>query len=174
MPKVVKYIILVLTGFAAGYLLVRISGDYNDEKEAEKRIQTLPEVQFISLTGDTVNLHDFNPEMPVIIIYLHPDCDYCRYEAKEIGQNAASFQNCQMIIITSDDSVKRVENFCMDHHLWELNNIEIFLDPDNQFNNTFGKSVVPSVFIYDSDCKLKKQFLGETKPEALLNEMNKL
>lgn len=174
MRKVAKYIILVLTGFAAGYLLIRISGDYNDKKEAEKRVQTLPEAQFISLTGDSVNLHDFNPEIPMIIIYFRPDCDYCRYEAREIGQNAAAFQNCLMIMITSDDSVKRVENFCIDNHLCEITNFEVLFDSGSQFEKIFGQTKVPAIFIYGSGRELKKQFFGETKPEALLNEMNKL
>jgi hypothetical protein len=53
-----------------------------------------------------------------------------------------------------------------------LSNIEVLLDPYNRFKKIFGKTVVPSVYIYNSNRKLKKQLLGETKPEAIIAEMN--
>ncbi|MDD4227666.1 MAG: redoxin domain-containing protein [Mariniphaga sp.] len=170
MRKIVKLMILALAGYVAGYLLVKITGSYNEKKETEKKIQKLPDAQFISLTGDTVNLHDFDPGKPMIIIFFHPECDHCRYEAKEIGLNADAFQNCQMLMITFDDSIKRIENFCMNYHLWEISNFEVLLDPGNHFDESFGKTAVPSIFVYSPDRKLKKKFIGETKPEALINE----
>jgi hypothetical protein len=74
-------------------------------------------------------------------------------------------------LVTYDDSLKRLENFCSEYHLWEVDNLEVLLDHGNHFNKTFGKTVAPSVFIYGSDRKLIKQFLGETKPEAIINEI---
>jgi len=157
--------------FTTGYLVVGITKNYRNNKEAEKRIQTLPETTFISMTGDSVCLYDFNPEKPMVIIYFHPECDHCHYEAREIGQNADVFNHCQLVMITFDDSLKRLKNFCNKYHLWEVNNFEILLDSDNHFQKIFGKPMIPSVYIYNVNRRLKKKYQGETKPEAIINEI---
>jgi hypothetical protein len=74
-------------------------------------------------------------------------------------------------MITNDDSLKRVKNFCETYHLWEVDNIEVLVDKENRFKKVFRKAVVPSVYIYKNR-KLKKQFLGETKLEAIIEVLN--
>jgi len=172
MKKLFKAILIAVISIIGGFLTYQTIKGYNEKKEAEKRIQTLPQAEFVSLTGKEVNLHDFDPEKPMVIIYFHPECDHCHYEAREIGQNAAAFRHCQVVMVTSDDSLKRVENFCAEYHLWELNNIEVLHDPNHRFKKVFGKAVVPSVYIYNSNRKLKRYFPGETKPEAIISEIN--
>ena len=60
MRKTVKYLIIVIIGFVTGYLVVQVSSKYNEKKEAEIRIQTLPGVAFTSVFGDTINLQAFD------------------------------------------------------------------------------------------------------------------
>jgi peroxiredoxin len=172
MKIILKSTLVAVILVVGGFLTYQIIKGFNEKKEAERRIQNLPQAEFVSLTGEEVNLHDFDPGKPMVIVYFHPECDHCHYEAKEIGQNAAAFNHCQVVLVTSDDSLKRVENFYNEYHLWELTNIEVLLDPYNRFKKVFGKAVVPSVYIYNSNRKLKRQFLGETKPEAIITEMN--
>jgi hypothetical protein len=74
-------------------------------------------------------------------------------------------------MVTSDDSLKRIENFCSEYHLWNVDNFEVLIDKENQFKKVFGKAVIPSVYIYDENQKLTKRFLGETKPEAIISEI---
>lgn len=171
MKRLPKIVLFLLFGFAIGYLGVNVLKKHSQKKEAERRMQALPEAEFSLLNQQKINLSKFSFGVALLIIYFHPDCEHCHYEAQEIGQNAAAFKDCQIVMITSDDSVRRVENFCGTHHLWELENFEILLDKDNTFKKTFGKAVIPSVYIYDKDRKLKKRFLGETKPEAIINEI---
>ncbi len=171
MRKIAKYLVILIMGFVVGYLIVQVANKYKDKKEAEVRVQTLPDVVFTSLSGDSINLLAFNPDQSLILIYFHPECEHCQYEAQEIGQDASAFTNCQLLMITSDDSIPRVEDFCNKYHLWEMENFEILLDNQNHFKEVFGKAVIPSVYVYDKERKLKKQFLGETKPEAIIAEI---
>lgn len=172
MKIILKSTLVAVILVVGGFLTYQTILGFSEKREAEKRIQTLPQAEFVSLTGKEVNLHDFDPEKPMVIVYFHPECDHCHYEAQEIGQNAGAFNHCQVIFVTSDDSLKRIENFCAEYHLWELSNIEVLLDPNNQVKKVFGKAVVPSVYIYNSNRKLKRYFPGETKPEAIITEMN--
>ncbi len=171
MRKTLKFIIIIMLFAVVGFLIYNVATGYKNKKEAEQRIQTLPDIAFKSITGVSVNLHDFDETKPLIIVYFHPECEHCHYEAKEIGNNATAFKNCQLIMVTADDSTKRVEKFCNTHNLWEVDNIEVLFDRENLFKKTFGKAIIPSVYIYDKNQKLKKQFLGETKPEAIIKEM---
>lgn len=157
--------LILLTGF----MLQKVGKGYIERKDAETRIQTLPSVLFKSLSETPVNLHDFDQTTPLVIIYFHPECEHCRYEAQEIGQNAPAFHHFQLVMITPDDSLQRVEEFCSEYHLWELENLEILLDTENQFKKVFGNAVIPSVYIYATNRKLIKNFFGETKPEAIIH-----
>lgn len=168
MRKYLKIGLLVILPIILGYSTYWIIRGYKEKKATEERIQTLPKVDFFSLTGNLVNLHAYDEPKSLVIIYFHPKCEHCQYEAKEIGQNALAFSNCQLVMITADDSLQRIEKFCAEYNLWEVDNIEILLDKENQFKNTFGKALIPSVYIYDKERKLKKLYLGETKPEAII------
>ena len=171
MRKRVKYLVVVVIVFVAGYLVVQIANKYNEKNEVEIRIQTLPDAAFTSVFGDSINLQDFDSNQSLILIYFHPECEHCQYEAKEIGLRADEFNNCQLVMITPDDSLARIEKFCEEYQLWKIDNIEVLLDRESKFERTFGKAVLPSVYIYDKGQKLKKQYLGETKPEAIIAEI---
>lgn len=168
MRSIIKYLVILILGFVVGYLIVHIINRYGEKKEAESRIQTLPDVAFNSLTGIPVNLQSFDQSKPLALVYFHPECEHCQYEAQEIGQNAATFSNCQLVMITHDDSLQRVKSFCETNNLWEVDNIEVLIDTGNQFKTVFGKAVIPSVYIYGTDRKLKKQYLGETRIDLIL------
>lgn len=172
MRQYIKYFLLTKFLIIIGLLVFIILKSYNEKTKLQIQIQTIPKIEFFSLNQQVIKIEDFSSEMPLILIYFHPECDHCHYEAQEIGQNATAFENCQMIMITSDDSIPRVEDFFNKHHLWELENIDVLLDKNNTFKKTFGKAIIPSVYIYDKERRLKKQFLGETKPEAIINVIN--
>lgn len=171
MRKAIKYLVIVTIGFIVVYLVVQVSSKYNEKKEVKIRIQTLPDVVFTSVLGDSISLHEFDSNRSLVLIYFHPECEHCQYEAKEIGLRADEFNNCQLVMVTPDDSLARIEKFCEEYQLWEIDNIEVLLDRESKFELTFGKAVLPSVYIYDKGQKLKKQFLGETKPEAIVAEI---
>lgn len=171
MKKYIRIVLLVLFSIVLGWSTGNIFRGYKAKKATETRIQTLPDVGFSDLTGNEINLHDFDKTKPVVIIYFHRECEHCQYEAKEISQNAKAFTNCQLVLVSANDSIKQLEDFCNEYNLWEVDNIEVLVDKQNLFKKTFGKAVIPSVYIYDDKQKLKKRFLGETKPEAIISEI---
>ncbi|WP_321997816.1 redoxin domain-containing protein [Draconibacterium orientale] len=171
MKKLYVFILIVTLSFFGVWLGKNIVLLYNSKNRIAEQIQTLPKTFFSSPVGDTIYIDEFDLRKTLVMIYFHPECEHCQYEAQEIGQNAIAFNSCQLLMITSDDSIPRVEDFCNKYHLWELENFEILLDKQNRFKEVFGKAVIPSVYIYDKERKLKKQFFGETKLEAIIAEI---
>jgi len=138
----------------------------------EVSVQTLQHISFESLTGGKVYIDGFNPDKSTVIIYFHPECEHCQYEASEIGKQAQGFYNANVIMISPDDSSERLESFAIRYRLWEVENLTILLDRDNQFKKQFGQSVIPSVFIYGSDKHLRKSYKGETRIDAIIKYIN--
>ncbi|MDX9880766.1 MAG: redoxin domain-containing protein [Prolixibacteraceae bacterium] len=144
---------------------------YQIRKGIEVRIQSLQHCCFKSLNDREICIDEFDPNQSIMIIYFHPECEHCQYEAKEIGLHANEFANVNMLMITPDDSLQRIENFAEENHLWELSNLELLMDAGDSFRKYFGTAKIPTVFIYKNN-KLLKKYSGETKIEAILEIIN--
>lgn len=171
MRKHLRSLLLFLFVFTLAWLLYSGYDKYMLKKEAEDRINMLPNVSFLNIEGKLINLHNFDKTNPLIIIYFHAECEHCQYEAQEIGHNANMFDTCQLLMISANDSIKQLKDFCAKYNLWEVENIEVLIDKENRFSETFGRVVIPSVYIYDKNQKLKKRYLGETKLEAIISQI---
>jgi len=172
MKKLLKYLVGIVLLTVASFLVLHTYQSYKTKKESGAKIQTLQHCSFESVNGGQTYIDGFNPEQPTVIVYFHPECEHCQYEASEIGKQAERFGKVNMIMVTPDDSTKRVEAFAIKYRLWEVDNLAILLDRKNQFKNQFGASVIPSVFIYGSNKKLLKMYKGETKIDAIINSID--
>lgn len=137
----------------------------------ENKIQTIPEFIFCDLLGEEFNSSCINKNNSYLIIYFHPECDHCHYEAEQIGLNNDLFYNFQIIMI-STASRESVKDFANNYHLLEFDNITVLIDTLDVFHNTFGPNPFPTSFIYNKDRELVKQFKGEVSTEALLKYLN--
>lgn len=171
MRKILKYLIITLLLTAICWLVTRTYQRYQSNMATAELIKTLPHACFEQLTGGTVYLDEFDSRKPTVIIYFNPECEHCQYEASEIGKQAEQFAKANMILITPDDSVKRVEAFAAKYHLWEVDNLVVLFDRNHQFLKSFGTAVFPSIFIYGTDKKLVKTYKGEVKIEAIIGSL---
>ncbi|MHB9141753.1 MAG: TlpA family protein disulfide reductase [Paludibacter sp.] len=171
MKKLLKYMLGIALLAIGSWLVVHTWQAYRAKKETGKRVETLQNCGFESLDGQTVYVDEFDPKKPTVIIYFNPECEHCQYEASEIGTHSDQFEKANMILITPDDSIKRVEDFAKQHHLWKVDNLTILIDRGQKFKSYFGTSSFPTVFIYGPDKKLRKIYKGETKTEAIINSI---
>ena len=168
MKKWAKYLVVFTLLAIGSWLVTKTFQSYRAKKAATEKIQTLQHCCFESMHGGQTCLDGFNPNQPTVIIYFNPECEHCQYEATEIGRQPERFAKANMILITPDDSAKRIEAFASRFRLWQVDNLVVLLDRNFQFKNQFGTSVFPSVFIYGTNKRLLKQFVGEVKMEAVL------
>jgi thiol-disulfide isomerase/thioredoxin len=171
MRKMLKYLVAIVLLVVAYFLLSHTYQSRQSKIAMTNRIQSLQHCSYESVNSGAIYIDEFNPGQPTVIIYFHPECEHCQYEASEIGKQPERFGKVNMIMITPDDSTKRVEAFAIKYRLWEVDNLAILLDRKSQFRDQFGASVIPSVFIYGSDKKLLKMYKGETKMDAIISSI---
>jgi hypothetical protein len=106
-----------------------------------------------------------------VIFFFHPDCEHCSYEAGAIKKELAAFGEAQLIWISTADTVS-VRQFAEAQQLIGLPNVHWMSDTARVFDQVFGASSVPSVWIYNAQGQLTKHYKGETKPAALLKYLN--
>ena len=141
------------------------------KKIIENKIQTIPEFIYYDLLGEKFNSSYINDNNSCLIIYFHPECEYCHYEAEQISLNIDQFYDFQIIMISTASS-ESVKDFANNYHLLEFDNISVLIDTLDVFHNTFGPNPFPASFIYNKERKLVKQFKGEVSTEALLKYLN--
>jgi peroxiredoxin len=168
MKKLTKYFIIFILLALGSWLGTKTVQSYRANKEATEKVQFLQHCCFKSLHGGQICIDGFNPNQPTVILYFHPECEHCQYEATEMGRQPERFAKANMILITPDDSTKRIEAFADRYKIWQVDNLVILFDRNGQFKKQFGTSVVPAVFIYGANKRLLKQFTGEVKMEAVL------
>ncbi|MCX6228081.1 MAG: redoxin domain-containing protein [Bacteroidia bacterium] len=149
------------------WLLGSIIKGAEHKKKIEQSILTLNHYAFQTLDGRYLYLDEFNPRQQTLIFYFHPECEHCQYEAKEFGKHAAELASANMLLITPDDSISRIEAFAFNNNLLAVDNLTIFLDQNNCFKTYFGSVIVPSILIYNVDKKLIRHFKGEIKMETI-------
>lgn len=159
--------LLVVTGaiLLLGSLLVK---SIKQKKRIEEKIQTLPKFSFQKIPGGNFESSFINNNTPCLIIYFHPECEHCHYEAEQIRLNIDRFNESQIIMI-STASRESLKDFADNYHLLECDNISILIDTSDVFTDTFGPNPFPTTFVYNKNKKLVKHFKGEVKIEALLN-----
>ncbi len=172
MKSFLKYFIVVVLLAFGIWLGMSNWNSRKVKKEIGNQIQTLQHCSFESLCGKEICIDEYNPAKPTVIIYFHPECEHCQYEASEIGKSSDQFEKANMILVTSDDSTLRIEAFAMKYHLWEVDNLTILIDRKRHFINYFGTTVVPSIFIYGPDRKLLKIWKGEVQMKAVISTIS--
>lgn len=171
MTTILKYFFLLVVLCTLLLLGSSIIERIKQKKRIENKIQAIPEFIFYDLLGEEFNSSNINENNSCLIIYFHPECEHCHYEAEQISLNIDRFYNFQIIMI-STASRESVKYFANKYHLLEFDNISVLIDTLDVFHNTFGPNSFPASFIYNKERKLVKQFKGEVKIEALLKYLN--
>lgn len=172
MKLIIKYCIAIVVVVAILFLLTGFYTNYYMKKGVESRIQSLQRCCFETLYGGTNCVDEFDSQRFTVIVYFQTECEHCQYEASEIGKNHEQLKKANILMITPDTITEKIKAFETKYQLGEIENLSILLDRTNQFEHCFGTSIIPSVFIYGSDRKLKIKYSGETKISAIIREIN--
>ena len=172
MRSTIRYLVLLIFFCVVCYIGYKSISEIRRRNNLDNKYKTLPEFKLSKIFDSYVNSSDIKTNNSFLIIYFHPDCDYCHYEVEQIILNMDKFSMHQIIMIATATR-KSIEEFTLNHYLTEFDNISVLIDTLDQFYEAFGPNSLPTSFIYNKDKNLVKRFEGEVSTEALLEFLNR-
>jgi len=172
MRKLLKISVLALFFGLLGFLLYKTYAKINKNRQIAENIQSLPAFYFYDLNDSLFTDARLQPDKALLIIHFHPECEFCRHEAQLIAGKINNFAPYQLLFVSYAEK-KQIKDYAYEFKLSGYPNIIFLQDKDMVFTEIFGKSGIPTSFIYDKNQKLIKKFKGETKAEALLKYLEK-
>lgn len=149
-----------------GSLLVQVIQRRQRNISIAAQKQSLPDFTFYKTDGTPVSSEELSPDNAVCLIYLDPDCHFCKKEVEDIIRHIDAFGQTRLLLISHVDS-ERLEQFIAEYRLDEYEQITVLQDRDFRFADLFGNIVTPSVYIYGADKILRKEYSGQTKVAAI-------
>ena len=133
-------------------------------KQEEKKVPATATNQLINLTittpaGEQISLR--NLEGKNMFIFFNADCDHCQREATEIHDHLESFKDYSLYFISSDSPADQ-QKFAKDYNLADEANVFFGRTEPMFIYQTVGSIPTPSLYIYNEERRLIKQFNGET------------
>lgn len=166
MKKILTVLIIVSISIVFLMLVGGIIVKVVKANDSAEKIETLPSFSLGTLDGSVFNSDDLK-KGPLLIVYFHPDCEYCQYEISTLIENDIQSRGIKVLFVShaSPESIhKFMEPFDINYE-----NFHILSDTSLVFSAVFRINVVPVNILYDEDLKLVKYFKGEVKPDAILN-----
>lgn len=169
MKKIIARLIIILTLIGLFYMGINVLEKHYDNKRIESTIQKLPILSFYT-TNQEPFIFENNPQKNTLIIYFHPECEHCQYEAKQISKHQSEFKDSHILMI-SPAQLNDIKQFQTDYQLGEISNLKILWDKGRMFETYFGKATFPTILIYNSNNEMLKKYKGEAKIEAILKHI---
>ncbi len=166
-------IVAILAVFTAivcflGYKIIEKQGK-NEEIKAIKA--KLPNFEFYHLDGKKFSSKTLNSNLSHLIIHFNTECEHCQAEAQLIHQNIKAFKNAQIVMVAPNPP-KEISAFTKQYGIYQHPEIMVLWDKDDHFVDWFGSSPFPSVFIYNKEQHLVKEYHGEVKIEVIIKYLN--
>jgi hypothetical protein len=167
MKQNIKKWALYLVLLTAALLVGRLYGKIIDRKTEAERIAHVPPFLFQTPSGIPFTQDSVKKFRGLVVFnYFNPDCELCQDMAASYVAHSNLLRGARMIMITTADSGSTMA-FIKKYRLQGVSNITVLLTPPDVFENTFGKAIVPSFFVYRND-NLVRKMIGETSIENLL------
>jgi peroxiredoxin len=164
-----KYTILAVVFCVALSGVYIINQKAKEKAQAKEKIQTMPDFEFLALDSTVFSAADL-AERKTILIYFNSTCEHCQYEASEINKQIDKFSKVNLLFV-SEENLAEIRAFSEKYALDKQENVRFLKAPNNGFYKVFSSSPIPSIFIYDSDKQLIKNYKGETRVELLIRNL---
>jgi hypothetical protein len=166
MKKLILGSVILIIFIIVSFLVIGINRKMKNQKDINEKISRLPSFSFKTLEGTSFESSDIK-QGPILIVHYHPECEHCQYEIAEILNSAIpeSFKNVILVSSAHPDSIRRFLNRL---NSCDFPSIISLADTLSSFADTFGRSPIPSSYIYNRKLNLVKVLHGEVKTETIL------
>jgi peroxiredoxin len=129
--------------------------------------EVIPDFNFALITGDTIRKADLDKTKHTLMLFFNSECDYCIKETKAITDSAYFLDNCQILMITFEDSIK-VANFYHQFSLSNYQNIRVAYAKADEIAKKFKIYIAPTLYVYNPDHSLLKYKPGPVSVRAIV------
>lgn len=158
--------LIILMLCTIGWLAKSSFEKIQQRKEIEQKSSTLPDLKLYTLDSLAFDAFPMS-DKSVVLIHFNTTCEHCHYEVLAIKDAADEFNDAEVIFF-STEALSLIRPFASASGLGEHTNIHFTKISFTDVTNIVGVLSVPHIFIYGPDKKLRKEFKGETRPEAIL------
>lgn len=169
MNAVVKKWLVYGILFTLGLFAALIAKKHKQKETTIEQRQVLPALSFKDLNDKPLKVEK---NKSVVVIYFHPDCDYCSLEMDYIRDNIDALRDSEIVLISSADRAT-TRPFVAKKGVDLFTNVKIGIDENDEFFRSFASRMIPSIFIYDKKGRLQKFYKGETSIETILKYLQK-
>jgi thiol-disulfide isomerase/thioredoxin len=158
--------LIIATLISIGWMANATFAKLQKQKERNEKVSILPELKLLTLDSLAFDVRAL-PAKPIVLIYFNSGCEHCQYEASVINDSAEKFNNAELIFFSAE-KITAIRQFASKYGLNEHLNIHFTKINFSDVADILGILAVPHIFIYGPDRKLRKEFKGETRPQAIL------
>ncbi len=126
----------------------------------------LPPFQFYTLDDKPFTDKDRDPNKALIIFYFDPYCEHCQQQTEWITQKPEVFKNTQLLFVSTETKAA-IQQFYEKYLKGKGLDVVMLKDKEYMFDNYFGYTVAPRIFIYDKKGHYVKDFTREVDAEVL-------
>jgi cytochrome c biogenesis protein CcmG, thiol:disulfide interchange protein DsbE len=157
------FIISLIVGYAF-YTRSRLQSSLGGSEDI---LKSLPVVTFTNLQAQPVSVYDLASQNKINVVHFWATwCGPCEAELPELVQAAQAFTEAEKVgffIVAVNDQPSKVENFIKKITKENIGNVHWLLDQNNTHQNAFGTFKLPETFIFDSQRKLLRHYVGPQK-----------
>ena len=113
----------------------------------------------------------FEKGKPIVVMYFHPECDFCHAKAKQLQQGKGKVAEIKWVLVSyaERDSVKK---FMETYGLADISNIVVLVDSQLYLYDRLHVEKIPTYFIYNRDHHLVPVKRGDSKLETIIRLAN--
>ena len=161
----------VILGCIAAVFLFLLGGSVFLLKQKHDFKQSIADIPEFCLQQVVDSLLFCNTQLvkdnPVILMYFHPECDFCQTEAIQIQQNAGNTGDIQWVLVSYAEK-DSLQKFMEVHQLVDVPNLVMLMDSQFILYNHLWVKSIPTSYVYDRQHRLVKIIHGIERFENLL------
>lgn len=131
--------------------------------------QRLPDFSFSAIGNKKITPASLPANKPVIVFFFDPYCDHCEKQAEWIKKDLKKLDGITLLWV-STEALEEINSFAKKYFPSSSNTI-FCGDGEFMFDQWFGYSEVPSIYVYDKNRNRVKAFDKETPVEELLKPL---
>jgi len=104
---------------------------------------------------------------PLIIVFFSTTCEHCRYQLEVFDEYLSELSGTDIYLFTSETNLYSNSSVSKWQNLLNASNVTFGIVDVENFKNTFGSILTPTLFFFTDQGKLREKIRGELKPQRI-------